>query len=437
MAAPTDKIEARAVAKINWRLLPLLGACYLTSVLDRGNISFAAVTMNAQLGFSEIVYGFGVACFFISYALFEVPSNLLLNRFGARRWIARIMVSWGLVSMAMIFVRTPWEFYGLRFLLGMAEAGFVPGVAHYISEWLPAHQRARAISRFYIAGPLSYIVLGATAPPLLAMHGALGLSGWQWLFAVQGLPAVILGVVLLYALPDRIDQVAWLNQHDKAWLTESIAHSTSRTGEAPKGLRGALFHPIVLMVGVALMLAFAAGNAVSFSLPKIMVSQLHWSVERVGAMTAFSGLLAIPAMLIAGMIADKMAQPSRLASGILFAAAIGSLMLLLGGTSLIAVVGGVLFTLASLTGGLMLLTVLTRFVHPGARAAGVAMSNTMAQIGGVLGPVLWGIAATATKSFSLGLAAAVIVTVCAAAVAAAIERLKSAHPQSGGLALTA
>lgn len=436
MVETTDRIEARTVAKISWRLLPLLGACYLTSILDRGNVSFAAVTMNAELGFSEAVYGLGVACFFISYALFEVPSNLLLNRFGARRWIARIMVTWGLVSMAMMVVRTPWEFYGLRFLLGMAEAGFVPGVAHYISEWLPAHQRARAISRFYIASPLSYIVLGATAPPLLALHGALGLSGWQWLFIIQGLPAVVLGIVLLFALPDRVDQVAWLDEREKAWLTEAINQSMTLTGQAPKGLRAALLHPIVLTAGLALMLSFGASNAVAFSFPKIMAAQLHWSVDGIGAITALSGLLGIPAMLVAGIIADRMAQPSRLAGGLLIASAIGAVMLLLGGASLVAVVGGVLFTLASLTGGLMLLTVLTRFVHPSARAAGIAMSNTMGQTGAILGPALWGIAATGTGSFSFGLTAVAIVMFCAAIVAVLIERLTAGRAKSSGVVET-
>lgn len=421
MVDATGELERRVVAKISWRLLPLLGVCYLVALIDRGNVSFASVSMNAELKFSEAVYGIGVACFFVSYALFEVPSNLLLNRFGARRWIARIMVTWGIVSMATVFVQTPWEFYGLRFLLGMAEAGFFPGVAHYVSEWMPPHQRGRAISRFYIAGAFSLIVLGASAPPLLALHGLAGLSGWQWLFIVQGLPAVLLGIALLFALPDRYSEAAWLAPEEKAWLDREMALGTAATGPAPVGIGGALLQPIVLIAGSALALSFAAGNAVIYSMPKLMTDQLHWSIAQAGTMTIVSGVLVGAAILISGVVSDRMARPSRLVAILMLATAAGGMMVLLGGATLVAAAGGVIFTVASQTAALVTLITLTRFIHPAARAAGIAMSSTLGQIGAAIGPALWGIAASATGGFSLGLLIASLVLVCAAVIAWSIE----------------
>lgn len=421
MANATSNLERRVVARISWRLLPLLCAAYLVSLIDRGNLSFAAVSMNADLDFSETVYGLGVASFFVSYALFEVPSNLLLNRFGARRWLARIMVTWGLIAMAMIFVRTPWEFYGLRFLLGMAEAGFVPGVAHYISEWFPPHQRGRAVSRFYLASPLSLVVLGASAPPLLAMHGFAGLSGWQWLFVLQGLPAVVLGIVLLVALPESFRKADWLDTEEKAWLETEMTRGPDATAAAPVGISGALLQPLVLIAGVTLLLNFGAGNAVGPSLPKIMTEKLHWSMAQIGTMTAASGVLVGLMMLVVGSVTDRVARPSRLAAILLLANAASALMLLLGGTTLIAVAGGMLFTALGPAAGLAVFIIMTRFLHPVTRAAGIAMSNTLGQVGSAIGPALWGVAASATGSFDLGLTIVSLTMFCAALTAWSIE----------------
>src|SRR5471032_983897 len=181
-----------ALAKASWRLLPLIALGYGVAYIDRVNISFASLQMNRDLHFSAAVYGLGAGLFFLTYALLEVPSNLLLVRFGARRWIARIMLTWGLLAAAMLFVRTPLQFYVMRLLLGAAEAGFFPGVIYYLSQWFPAAERGRAISRFYVAVPLSMVVMGALAGALLNLQGRLGLAGWQWLFLLEGVPAVLL-----------------------------------------------------------------------------------------------------------------------------------------------------------------------------------------------------------------------------------------------------
>ncbi len=190
-AGSDDTVGRSALRKASWRLLPLIGLGYGIAYMDRINISFAALRMNDDLGFSATVYGLGGGLFFVSYALLEVPSNVMLMKFGARRWIARIMFTWGVIAVGMMFVKTPMQFYVMRFLLGAAEAGFFPGVVFYLMHWFPAHERGRAISRFYVALPLSSILMGSIAGALLGLDGQLGLKGWQWLFLVEGLPAIL------------------------------------------------------------------------------------------------------------------------------------------------------------------------------------------------------------------------------------------------------
>ena len=189
-----DVAPPGTVSRAAWRILPLLGVAYLFAYMDRVNISFAALQMNADLGFSATVYGLGGGLFFLAYALFEVPSNLFLTRIGARRWIARIMITWGMLAAAMMFVHTAWQFYLIRFLLGAAEAGFFPGIVYYLAHWFPRDVRGRALSVIYILGALAGVVIGALSPLLLSLDGSRGLQGWQWLFLVEGLPAVLVGL---------------------------------------------------------------------------------------------------------------------------------------------------------------------------------------------------------------------------------------------------
>jgi ACS family tartrate transporter-like MFS transporter len=186
---PVSEMEHSSIGKASWRLLPLIGLGYGIAYIDRSNISFAALQMNQELHFSATIYGLGAGLFSLSYFLLEIPSNLMLSRFGARRWIGRIMLTWGVIAAGMMFVRTPWQFYVMRFLLGAAEAGFFPGVIFYLKNWFPASHSGRAISRFYIAVPLGAAFMGAISGSLLQLHGVAGLSGWQWLFLVEGAPA--------------------------------------------------------------------------------------------------------------------------------------------------------------------------------------------------------------------------------------------------------
>src|SRR5580693_723876 len=222
-------IGASAMRKATRRLLPLIALGYGTAYMDRVNISYASLQMNRDLHFSNTVYGFGAGLFFLSYAACEVPSNLLLYRFGARRWLARIMITWGLLAIGMLFVRTPGQFYIVRFLLGMSEAGFFPGVVFYLMQWFPPELRARAISRFYISLPLSSVFMGLIAGALLNLDGRFGLRGWQWLFLVEGLPAVVLGIAFFLFLPDGPAQASWLTVDERQWIVRQVSRASSET----------------------------------------------------------------------------------------------------------------------------------------------------------------------------------------------------------------
>lgn len=417
------RFEQRLVAKISWRLVPIIGLSYLIAYIDRANLSFASVSMNADLGFSQTVYGFGASAFFLSYALFEVPSNLLLQRFGARRWIARIMFTWGLVSIAMIFINAAWNFYLLRFLLGAAEAGFFPGVVHYLSGWLPARHRARAISRFYIAAPTGTVVMGGAAQFLLGLDGYYGLAGWQWLLLIEGLPALVMALVVWAALPESPDHASWLNAREKSWLTDRLTRDAAFTGDTHTTLRRSLSDPIVLMLGAALALLFLSTNAVTFSGPKLIIEAEGWTMAEASRTIALSGLVTIPTMLLTGIATDRMERPFRLMAALAVVGAAMAVAMAVGRDAGLVPIGYILFIAALQSGGMMSSILISRFVHPSGRPAGLAMNNTIAQSGAFFGPLLWGIAADRSGSFTVGLAMLVPLLLLAAVICLLGERV--------------
>src|ERR1700719_4029951 len=220
MAAQRDSqtIERRTIAKVSWRLLPLVAVAYCIAYIDRSNISVAALTMNKDLGFSAYIYGWGAGIFFFSYFLFEVPSNLILERVGARLWIARIMITWGIVSGLTAFFTGQTSFLVIRFLLGAAEAGFFPGMILYFTYWFPSEYRGRVISTLFIAQPVANAAASIASAAVLEMDGLLGIRGWQWIFIIEAIPAVLLGFVVLQAMTDRPALAAWLTVEEKTWL---------------------------------------------------------------------------------------------------------------------------------------------------------------------------------------------------------------------------
>src|SRR4030081_4109506 len=221
IAAPSrakSEVEKSTIRAFSIRLIPFLILAYFLAYLDRVNRGFAALTMNAELKFSPLVFSWGAGIFFIGYFIFEVPSNLALEKFGASRWIARIMVTWGIISALMAVVSGVWGFYGLRFLLGVAEAGFFPGIILYLTYWYPAEYRARFLAAFAIAVPVSSVIGAPVSGLLLGLDGAMGLKGWQWLFIIEGIPSVLLGIVTWFYLTDRPAKADWLTSEQKAWL---------------------------------------------------------------------------------------------------------------------------------------------------------------------------------------------------------------------------
>ena len=321
-AARLKRIGESAQRKASLRLLPVIGVGYGLAYMDRINISFASLQMNRDLHFSASVYGFGAGLFFIGYALCEVPSNLMLLRFGAKRWLARIMFTWGLLAAAMMFVRTPLEFNVLRFLLGMAEAGFFPGVIYYLTLWFPARVRARAVSRFYVALPLSSVAMGSVAGWLLGLGGKFGLSGWQWLFLLEGLPAAAFSLVILKMLPDNPAKAAWLTVEEKAWLQSQLKADGEKAhlGHSA-GVMKALLEPKVWMIGAYFFFALTTSYAYNFSQPAILQGVTGWSVKNVGFLMACFGLAgaagiraALPAIVRPSASSKKLRRSLKLRS---------------------------------------------------------------------------------------------------------------------------
>ncbi len=414
---PSDPIGRSALRKASWRLLPLIGLGYGIAYMDRVNISFASLQMNDDLQFSAAVYGLGGGLFFLSYALLEVPSNLMLMRFGARRWIARIMFTWGVIAIGMMFVRTPMQFYVMRFLLGAAEAGFFPGVVFYLMHWFPAEQRGRAISRFYIALPLSSAVMGAVAGALLGLRGTLGLAGWQWLFLVEGLPAVLLSFVVLKFLPDGPATAPWLTEPEREWLAQSLeADKTSHGAQPDHGVLRALANPLVLLLGVANICILGSSYAFTLSAPAILMAATQLDAMHVGYLTACVALVSALGMVLAGWHSDRRRERYLHVVVYLLLLAAAFLTLRLGTVPWLLVTAYAVTVLAGNANQTVFWLIPSDVLHGRSAAAGVAAIGSIGMIGSFVGPYAWGVAKDATGSFDLGL----LTLSCAFFVAAAI-----------------
>jgi ACS family tartrate transporter-like MFS transporter len=416
-------IGASAQRKAALRLLPVIGVGYCMAYMDRVNISFASLQMNRALHFSATAYGVGAGLFFIGYALCEVPSNLLLLRFGARRWLARIMFTWGLLAAAMMFVRTPLEFNVLRFLLGMAEAGFFPGIIYYLTLWFPARTRARAVSRFYIALPLSSTVMGSLAGWLLGLGGKLGLAGWQWLFLIEGLPSVLFSVVIWRLLPDGPSDAAWLTQDEKAWIQRTLQQDGARVhlGHSA-GVLQALKSPHVWAFGLFFMCVLISNYGYGFSAPAILQSATGWSVGAVGFFIAGLGLAGAAGMLLNGAHSDRSGERALhcivpccvMGVGFVTASYAREPWLVVTSLSLCYI------ACFSLQGPAF--AVLTGFMAGRAAAAGIAAMNTISVLSGFAGPYWMGVMKDATGSYQAGLRGLLIPSLAAAGIMWALTR---------------
>ncbi len=427
--AEDEAVGRSAQRKAALRLLPLLGIGYGLAYMDRVNISFASLQMNRDLHFSASIYGFGAGLFFIGYALCEVPSNLLLLRFGARRWMARIMFTWGLLATATMFVRTPFEFNVLRFLLGMAEAGFYPGVIFYLTLWFPARMRARAVSRFYIALPLSSVVMGSLAGWLLGLSGKLGLSGWQWLFLIEGLPTALFSLVILKLLPDSPAKATWLTGEEKAWLDGQLKADGEKAhlGHSA-GVAQALLEPKVWMIGAYFLFALTASYAFGFSAPAILQIATGWSVTQVGYLIACFGLAGAAGMLVNSAHSDRRGERAMhciipcvvMAAGFLTASYAREPWLVTAGLA------------ASFIAFMSMLgpanAVPMQFLAGRAAAAGIAGMNTITMFSGFVGPYWMGVMKDHTGSYAAGLRGLVLPSLLAAGTMGALTRNLARRP---------
>jgi ACS family tartrate transporter-like MFS transporter len=416
-----ESVGRAAVRKASWRLLPLIAVGYGMAYMDRVNISFASLQMNRDLHFSATVYGLGAGFFFLSYAACEIPSNLLLLRFGARRWLARIMLTWGLLAAAMMFVRTPVEFYVLRFFLGMAEAGFFPGVIFYLMQWFPPEMRARAVSRFYVSLPLSSVVMGMLAGALLGLQGMLGLAGWQWLFLVEGLPSIALGVVFLFCLPDTPADAKWLAPEERDWLLSRIRDDAVAGGHTDDVGR-ALRDPRVWQLGMLSFCMLALSYAYTFSAPAILKKLTGFSVTNVGFLIAAMNGLAAAGMILNAIHSDRARE--RYWHVIVPFLVISSGFLIGGVSSLpwiaVPALAAAVISHSSLQGPLLSIPAI--FFKGRSMAAGIAAMNMIGMLGGFVGPYWMGLAKDFTGDYQRGLLTLTIPAFIAAAIMFAMWR---------------
>ncbi|WP_285712237.1 MFS transporter [Erythrobacter oryzae] len=418
MAAADEEqaaIGASAMKKAMWRIIPLILLAYLFAYMDRVNVSFAAADMNADLGFSATVYGLGGGLFFLGYALFEIPSNLLLVRYGARQWIARIMITWGLLSAGMMFVTNAETFYALRFLLGVAEAGFYPGVIYYFSSWFPPCHRSRAVSRFFIAVPLASLVMGAVSGWLLDLEGLAGLAGWQWLFLAQGLPTVLVGFVVLAFLPDRPATVGWLTPAERDWIEDELAREQQQIGDPPgHNVLAALRNPKVQLNGALSFLLIGANITFTLSAPMVLAAVGGLGRDAVGWTVAAGGIIGAVTILWLGHTADRRGDRFIYAFWCTAVIAASLLVIALGGPAFVIVAFYLAFAIAAPSVQMLLSSAWPEVMTRAELAVGAAAINTIAQIGAFFTPFAWGALKDKTGSFTAGLyGIAAMAAVCA------------------------
>jgi ACS family tartrate transporter-like MFS transporter len=387
---PPD-IAAVTLRKVTLRLIPFLFILYIVAWLDRVNVGFAALQMNSDLGFSSAAFGFGSGVFFLGYCLFEVPSNLILHRVGARRWIARIMVSWGAISVAMMFVRTTPTFYMLRFLLGAAEAGFFPGVIYYLSQWYPEPRRARAIAAFMTAVPVSGVIGGPLSGALLELNGVCGLAGWQWLFLVEGLPAILLGAIVLLYLNDRPEIAHWLDPVERDWLISKLASERiTRSATHPIGIFAALTNPTIWQLGIIFLLAAVGFYSYSFWAPLIIKSLTRSSDLGVGVILGAISAVTITFMVLNSAHSDRTDErPVHVAVPLLVMGA-GFLGCALLRQPILAVLSLALVPIGHCSAYGPFWSLPARFLTGAPAAAGIALVVTIANVGGFVGPTFIG-----------------------------------------------
>ena len=430
-------VERTAIRKIYLRLLPLLFLAYFVCYLDRINVGFAALTMNKDLGFTATVYALGATAFFWGYCLFEIPSNIVLEKVGARIWIARIMISWGLFSGATAFVTGGTSFGTIRFLLGVAEAGFFPGMILYFTYWFPARYRGQVVGWFMTAIPVAIFLGGPISTSLMvALDGVLGLAGWRWLFICEAVPAVLLGVVVLLYLTDRPAQARWLEPEEREWLlAELAAERTAVDRVRVYSVLQSLVHWRVLALAIIYLGIGTASLGLVLFLP-LMLKQLGLSTLMTGFASAIPYIVGTIGMVICGYVTDHMRERRWNLFFTCLAAAVGLLAAALLGGSLWALAGLSIATIGFYGMKTSFWPLPSTFLSGTAAAAAIAAINSLGNLGGLIGPTAVGWLKDRTGSYEAGLyfLAGCALVSALVTLLAVHERRASAEPERVGMA---
>jgi sugar phosphate permease len=389
---PNPSVDA-VYRKVTLRLIPFLCFCYLAAYLDRINIGFAKLQMLDQLQFSEAAYGLGAGLFFVGYILFEVPSNLVLERVGARIWIARIMITWGLLSGATLLVTEAWHFYLLRFLLGAAEAGFLPGVLYYLTQWFPSHRRGRIIALFMIGLPLSSLIGGPLSGWIMRTFDmAAGMHGWQWLFLLEAIPTVVLGIACLWCLPNRPGEARWLSPAEQAVLAERLDADERENPSTQRSFKEGFFNLKVWMLGGIDFAILLSAYVIGFWLPTFIRNTGVTDTFEIGLLTAIPSLAALISMLVIGASSDRLRErrwhiivPFLIGAAAMFASTFVS-------QSLVGTVVCFSIAFAAVIGAVpVFFSLPATFLKGTAAATGFALACSLANIAGLVGNSLMGL----------------------------------------------
>jgi MFS transporter, ACS family, tartrate transporter len=415
------RLESATISRLMWRLMPFLFLLYIVAYLDRINVSFAVLQMRVQFHLSDRVYGRAAGMFFAGYFFFQVPSNLVLQKVGVRRWISGLMVVWGLVSCCMIFIRGPVSFYGLRFLLGAAEAGFFPGMILYLKQWFPAGARARAVAWFMTANPLAGVIGSPISGALLGLHGK-GLAGWQWLFLMEGMPAIVLGVTVLWVLNDTPGEARWLAGEERQWLIDQLAVERREDLSAEKGgLWSVLVDWRVWVLSLVYFAVPACMYGVTLWLPTAIRSLTGLTNVMTGVLAAVPYLLAAVSMVLVGLSSDRSGERRWHTALLAFLGAMGLGVAAYSSAPFLVIAGMSLGMLGaeSMLGPFWAMAT-SRMGGAGAAVA-IAIINSIANLGGYFGPYIIGFARSANGGFGglLPISMVLVVSGCLALVVGA------------------
>jgi MFS family permease len=424
-ASPDIDAETKALVfrKISLRLLPLLILSFVISYIDRTNVGFAALTMNRDLGLTATEFGWGAGILFLGYCFFEIPSNLALHRYGARRWIARIMITWGIVAIATAWSSGPWSFYVARFLLGLAEAGFTPGVMYFLITWYPVEYRSRVLSLFQMSVPVASLISGPLSSAILPLDRVGGLAGWQWLFVIEAIPAVILGVLIFFCLADRPQEATWLTASEKQLVVSAL--ETEKRDRPVRHFREAMSDPRVLILA-GIQFGFTIGSyAVGIWLPLIL-KQHQLSNIAIGLVAAIPYLFGCAATLIWSWHVDRSGRRTGNLAIACLVGAVGLVFSILFDSLLLAMTGLTIALIGITSARGIFWSIPPRFLTGAGAAAGLALINSIGTFGGFVGPVTIGWLKDLTGSFHAGLAAMACL-IALSAILTWVLRLKMKH----------